>query len=256
MLFRNYYARLRGKFCHTLATHCACRPLQVKLPRAIVSFTFDDFPASALHAGAPILEQYGVAGTYYVSLGLADKDGPVGRYFSESDLPQLLARGHELGCHTFDHRHAWLTPSKEYEQSVIRNRERLQRILPGVDFLSHSYPISYPRPTTKTIASRYFTCARGGGQKPNEQRTDGNHLAAFFIEKSRDNLAAIKAQIDQAKTTSSWLILATHDICNTPSPFGCRPELFAAIVRHAIEVGVTVLPVSRAIAQLRPGSSQ
>jgi peptidoglycan/xylan/chitin deacetylase (PgdA/CDA1 family) len=36
----------------------------------MISFTFDDFPRSALHVAGRILEDHGIAGTYYVSLGL------------------------------------------------------------------------------------------------------------------------------------------------------------------------------------------
>ena len=63
----------------------------------IVSFTFDDFPRSALHVGGEILRARGFAGTYYASLGLVDRDSPVGRIFSVYDLKSLLAQGHELG---------------------------------------------------------------------------------------------------------------------------------------------------------------
>jgi peptidoglycan/xylan/chitin deacetylase (PgdA/CDA1 family) len=251
---RHLYHRALNRYRRMVSTNFGCQPIQIKLPHPVVSFTFDDFPASAFHIGAPILEKYRVTGTYYTSLGLAGKTGPVGRYFSEADLPELLDRGHELGCHTFDHSHAWNTSSRDYEQSIVRNRERLGIILPQTEFGSHSYPISYPKPRTKTNTAKYFRCARGGGQCSNTRATDANYLAAFFIEKSRDNLPTIKAQIDHANTTSSWLILATHDLCDEPSPFGCTPELFEAIVRHACEVGVPILPVSsafRLLSQLR-----
>lgn len=250
MSLTNFYARLQGKYRRTLCTYCAHRRIPIKLSRPIVSFTFDDFPASAYHVGAAILEKYGITGTYYTSLGLAGKVGPVGHYFSESDLPGLISRGHELGCHTFDHCHAWLTPPGEYEQSIVRNRERLRSILPGAVFTTHSYPINYPRPHTKTIASKYFQCVRGGEQRANESVADANYLLAFFIERSRGKFPAIKAQIDHAKATSSWLIFATHDLSSAPSPFGCTPELFEAVVSYAVGTGIRVLPVSRAFALL------
>ncbi len=250
MTFQSFSDRLQGKIRRTLCTYCARRPVQIKLPHPVVSFTFDDFPASAYQAGGAILEKYGLAGTYYASLGLAGRDGPVGRFFSESLLPELLAHGHELGCHTFDHHHAWLTSPQEYERSIIRNRQRLEQILPDSAFTSHAFPKSYARPSNKAIMSKYFPFGRGCGQSASRGTDDANFLAAFFIEKSRDNLPTITAQIDQAKSTSSWLIFATHDICDAPSPFGCRPELFEAIVRYTVEAGIKVLPAAQAFALL------
>ena len=70
---------------------------------SMVSFTFDDFPQSALHIGGSILKSYGVCGTYYAAMGLMDQINGLGRQFSAADLAILLQDGHELGSHTFDH---------------------------------------------------------------------------------------------------------------------------------------------------------
>src|SRR5207247_9743139 len=34
----------------------------------------------------------------------------------------LVARGHELGCHTFAHCHSWDTKTKEFERSILEKR--------------------------------------------------------------------------------------------------------------------------------------
>ena len=39
----------------------------------MVSFTFDDVPKSAATVGAPMLEEYGARGTFYVAGGLVDR---------------------------------------------------------------------------------------------------------------------------------------------------------------------------------------
>ena len=71
--------------------------------RGMVSFTFDDFPASALENGGAILEQRGWRGTYYVATGLMDQSIEVGEAFSAHHLETCAARGHEIGHHTFAH---------------------------------------------------------------------------------------------------------------------------------------------------------
>src|ERR1700761_4440439 len=72
--------------------------------RAIVSFTFDDFPRSAVSNGARILESYGARGTFYAAGSYCGKtiDGIV--QYSKEDLLRLVRDGHEIGCHTFHHR--------------------------------------------------------------------------------------------------------------------------------------------------------
>jgi peptidoglycan/xylan/chitin deacetylase (PgdA/CDA1 family) len=214
--------------------------------RSIVSFTFDDFPRSALFTGGAILERYGLAGTYYASMGLMKQMTPTGEIFDPEDLPRLLERGHELGCHTFDHCPAWETSPAAFEASVIRNAGALGQLLPGAAFRTLSYPISYPRPETKRQCARHFVCCRGGSQTFNTGTVDLNYLSAFFLEQSRDHPKAIKTVIDATVRAGGWLIFATHDVCDQPTQFGCTPGLFENIVHHAVKSGAEVLPVHRA----------
>ena len=46
------------------------RPLAIAGRGPIISFTFDDFPRSALYTGGAILERFGLNGTYYAAFGL------------------------------------------------------------------------------------------------------------------------------------------------------------------------------------------
>jgi len=251
MAIQIFWDRVKQRIRREASLRFGKRPVSLAISRPIVSFTFDDFPLSALQVGGAILEDHGFAGTFYTSLGLAGMQGPVGRYFSEADLSGLLERGHELGCHTYDHCDAWLTPARDYEASILRNRQELQRVLPGAAFASHSYPISYPRPSAKAVVGHHFCCARGGEPGANGRKSDANSLHAIFIEKAGGDLAVTKRYIDHAVAAGSWLILATHDVSETPSPFGCGPQVFSELVRFIAAAGITVMPVSRVFASLR-----
>ena len=70
---------------------------------AVISFTFDDFPASAAHIGAEIIERFGARATFYSSFSNSGLDSPSGNIASAADAVDLDARGHEIGCHTFSH---------------------------------------------------------------------------------------------------------------------------------------------------------
>jgi peptidoglycan/xylan/chitin deacetylase (PgdA/CDA1 family) len=176
---------------------------------------------------------------------------PTGEMFSRADLGVLVRDGHDLGCHTFDHCDSWETPSAQFEESMVRNQQALARELPGSALKSLSYPISYPRPKTKRLAARHYSCARGGGQTFNRGFADLNYLKAFFIEQSRDNLDAIRAAIDGNAREQGWLIFATHDVCDTPTRFGCTPRCFEEVVRYASASGAAVLPVQEACRRIR-----
>jgi peptidoglycan/xylan/chitin deacetylase (PgdA/CDA1 family) len=247
--------RLQGRYIRTAARTFFRRPFSVQTQVPIVSFTFDDFPRSALLTGGAILQRYGAVGTYYASFGLMGTEAPTGQIFLREDLDVLLKQGHELGCHTYDHYDSWETESRQFENSVLKNREALEEFCPGVSFQTFSYPISPPRARTKRRVSRHFVCSRGGGQTFNTGATDLNYLASYFLEKSRGEVQPVKDLIDRNREARGWLILDTHDVSETPTPFGCTPSFFEEVVQHAVNSGGRVLPVLGAWAQIRGSSA-
>jgi len=79
------------------------RPIDIAVQGGAVSFSFDDFPKSALATGGAILEKYGVRGTYYAAVGLAGTTGNVGPIADRAEMREAHQRGHELACHTYSH---------------------------------------------------------------------------------------------------------------------------------------------------------
>jgi peptidoglycan/xylan/chitin deacetylase (PgdA/CDA1 family) len=241
----NYYKRNAGRFVFR-------RPFAIRTESPLISFTFDDFPRSAFLTGGAILKSYKVAGTYYAALGLLGTEGPSGPLFILDDLEALIAQGHELGCHTFSHCHAWDSDSHRFKESIVKNGVALRKLFPGAEFRSFSYPISEPRPLIKKKTAEHFLCCRAGGQTLNVGTVDLNQLSAFFLEQSQDDIQIVKGLIDHNRAVKGWTIFATHDICSTPSRYGCTPEFFQEVVRYAVDSGSLVLPVRDAL-QLATG---
>jgi peptidoglycan/xylan/chitin deacetylase (PgdA/CDA1 family) len=255
MAYSHLWARVQGSYQRSAARFFFKRPFAINSPLPFISFTFDDFPRSALLTGGAILKRFGLAGTYYASFGLMGKTAPSGPIFVPEDLKVLLEQGHELGCHTFDHCHSWETTTRVFENSIVENGAALKELLPGASFRTFSYPISPPRPQTKQKTAEHFLCCRGGGQTFNVGMTDLNYLSAFFMEKDRDNPEKLKNLIDENRQARGWLIFVTHDICRVPTPFGCTPEFFEEIVQCAVNSGARILPVVQVWEALRASSS-
>lgn len=244
------WEKWRGRYRRNVHRLFFRRPIAIEAEVPFVSFTFDDFPRSALLTGGTILERFGVRGTFYASLGLMGQKMAPGPMFLPEDLKAVLEQGHELGCHTFCHCHSWETTPGVFEGSVIENQQTLDEYLPGVRFRTFSYPISEPRPRNKQRVGRYFACARGGGQRLNVGTVDRNYLFAFFLEQSRGNSTAVKDLIDQNRRARGWLVFVTHDICYDPSPFGCTPDFFEDVVQSAVNSGARILPLFQAFQAL------
>jgi hypothetical protein len=69
---------LKGKIRRRVVRLVERRPATQTLETPLVSFSFDDAPASAATTGARILESHGARGAYFLSAGLAGQDSPMG----------------------------------------------------------------------------------------------------------------------------------------------------------------------------------
>jgi peptidoglycan/xylan/chitin deacetylase (PgdA/CDA1 family) len=247
---RSLFERLPGAYARRMAKWFGRRPFTLATAEPIISFTFDDFPRSALLAAGSLLEQSAAGGTYFSSLGLMGKQTATGAIFQADDLPFLASRGHELGCHTFHHSPAWGTRPAEYASSVAQNLIGLAKTSPHLQIQTHSYPISYPRPKTKRRIQHRFRACRGGGQTFNHGTVDLNYLNSFFIEQSRDDFTTIEQTIVANAHAGGWLIFSTHDVCNNPSRFGCTPAVFEKVVQSSIRSGARILTMTLALDEL------
>jgi peptidoglycan/xylan/chitin deacetylase (PgdA/CDA1 family) len=247
MSLNRLVSRLQGRYRRTMCKTFGRRPYDLPPGEPLVSFSFDDFPRSALLTAGEILKSHGAIGTYYTSLGLAGSTAPTGEIFQQSDLASLLGDGHELGCHTYSHCPAATTPTAEFEGAVIENRKALHDIIPEARFETLSYPIGSARPRTKQRCGRHFRACRGGGQTYNLGRIDLNLLNAYFIEQSVHVPDDISRIIAANAAAGGWLIFATHDVAEHPTRFGCTPQLFERVVRESRQSGAQVLSVGAAL---------
>jgi peptidoglycan/xylan/chitin deacetylase (PgdA/CDA1 family) len=239
--------RLRRRLHRELGGVLFTRTVSMRNAVPLISFTFDDFPRSAAQVAASILEESGIQGTYYASLGLiGQKESAVGEIFTEDDLAAVLHAGHEVGCHTFEHCNSWTSSANHFERSIIENRQAMKKLFPEVSLRTFSFPYAHPRLGIKRAAARHFLCCRSGGQAINERVVDLNLLNCYFLEQSNGDVDAVTRLIERNRAANGWLILATHDVCDRPSRFGCTPAFFRDIVRAAVSSGARILPVSQA----------
>jgi peptidoglycan/xylan/chitin deacetylase (PgdA/CDA1 family) len=253
----NLLSRIAGKYRRILADQFYRRMAAIKTDVPIISFTFDDAPKSAFNSGCEILMSHGARATFFVSLGLLGSQSEVGTIATSDDLLRAVKEDNELGCHTFDHLDAWQTSTDKFIESVLKNKQAIDTIIPGMKLRTFAYPISEPRPAIKYQLDNYFVCCRGGGQAPNIGMADLNMLKAYFLDKrAKVDITSVRRVIDYNNSCRGWLIFATHDVNDNPSPYGCTQKFFRAVVEYAACSGALILPVGKAWEKLQASNSE
>jgi peptidoglycan/xylan/chitin deacetylase (PgdA/CDA1 family) len=219
----------------------------------IVSITFDDIPASAARAGADILEARGVRGSFYVCGGLDERPWENGPQFSRHDLQRLSDRGHEIGCHTFEHINCTQASATTLAASLDRNQAYVREVLGDTVLSTFAYPYgSYGTPAKLRLQRRFAAC-RGIMPGINAGTIDLGLLKAVAIPNSGGDAGWIAPWLRDARAANGWLILFTHDVRQSPGPFGCTPELLAATVDAILAAGIEILPLKNAIGRVAFG---
>lgn len=225
----------------------AARPAKLRFAEPILSVCFDDFPASAATLGASILEAHGARGTFYAATGLAEQDGPCGVNFSAEDLRRLGAHGHEMGCHTFAHQDCARATAFDTLKDIAANRDALAAMDAPAP-LTLAYPYGETSMALKEALPPRFTCARGVLPGLNVGAADLAQLHAYPLY-GEGGLARATDALKVAAKRKAWMIAFTHDVAETPSPFGTHPADLDALLRAARALGFTILPVAAALAR-------
>jgi peptidoglycan/xylan/chitin deacetylase (PgdA/CDA1 family) len=235
-------------------TNVVTRRIPVKCVRErldgpVASFSFDDFPRSAWTVGGPILERYGAKATYYpagVFCG-AHEDGM--DYFTAEDLVACARAGHEIGCHTFGHRHGSKVSSADLVAEIEQNAAFLARHLGDMPPSSFAYPYGEVTPRTKRLLARLFPVSRGIYPGVNAGTVDLAQLKAIPLEQRSWRAADVERYVAEAVEQTGWIVFFSHDVAAQPSPYGATPEMLEHALDTATRAGLDILPVKHALAR-------
>jgi peptidoglycan/xylan/chitin deacetylase (PgdA/CDA1 family) len=244
-----------GVIRRALVRIAARRPVTGANHGAVISFTFDDFPRTALKSGGEILKAHGLFGTYYAAMAMMDTVNHLGEQFRREDLDVLLRDGHELASHTYGHVSCSKLSTDQFVEDMRKGQRAIQEVT-GECSSNFAYPYGEVTVAGKRMVGQEVWSARGAWGGCNGPEIDLNLLRANKLYGGMEQLMQIQQLILENERRQGWLIFYTHDVQPMPSPYGCDPELLKSVVAFAALHAARILPVKDVVAEFTEAPAQ
>ncbi len=245
----------------TVETHIQPWP---GVARAAVSITFDDAYPSHAEVAAPMLEDHGFRGTFYLIVDKLFQRGKYRRSPSASiETWQAAARrGHEMGSHTMTHEPLDELTYDQARTELHDSREALENLFVGMDVVSLAYPFSRTDALVRDVTAGIYTSGRLGpppeGAVPHNDplQLDLLELESMFLC-TGDSPAYWNEAVERAVQEQGWLIETLHAMDEDGF---CRISAvdFAAHLAHLSSLAdqIWVAPVSDVVRRLEHWRNQ
>lgn len=191
-------------------------------PVAKVSFTFDDGLTDALTKAAPVLANYGYAGTSYaisscvgtVGTCAADTDAS---YMTWPQITQLQNTYHwEIGSHSVSHPLMTEITTAKLEKEVRDSKQTFATH--NITTTAFATPYGDYNPTVQAAVAKYYSSHRGFADQQYDNDWPYNESLLYVKQvQAGVSLAQVKSYIDAAKQNKQWLVLVFHGIADVPS---------------------------------------
>ena len=238
------YRKIHGKVSRYLARHVATKKLAMRNAKPIISFTFDDVPASACEAGVPIIERCGIRGTFYIAGAGFGRNSPVGMLATLDQLRTIWQRGHEIGCQTHYHSAVSQLTRDQLQREFTDNQAVLKKIDADLPVRNFAYPYGDLSFGARRQLEALFDCCRSVDNGINSGVANLGALKSYPLENASLDRSKIAALIAETVRINGWLIFFSHDVSDRPSRYGIDPGLLDWAVQAAKRSGAVVLPIA------------
>jgi len=189
--------------------------------RAAISLTFDDARFSQVERGLPILDEYGVKATFYVSIEPLEERLDAWK--------RAAANGHEIGNHSLTHPCSGNFPFigeralENYTLDMMRNELEesnniIERLL-GVRPVSYAYPcgqkyVGRGRDVKSyvPVVAEGFLAGRGWMDEWANDPTFCDMAQLMAMELDGKDFEQVKQLFDRTLANGGWLVFCGHDI--------------------------------------------
>lgn len=237
---RRLAALILSAACVTLAVTAVAAPAAKAATHPLtVSLTFDDSDLDQYTNALPILQQYGMHGTFYVITGYI---GVNPAYLTQPELQAIANAGNEIAGHTVLHPFLTQLNSDEAAREICQSRNTL--LSWGYPVTDFAYPYSDYNQSVENIVQQ---CGYNSGRldenlvSPKSCQdcdvTDTMPPPDPYAINTPDSiqtdwtLADMENLVSNAENTGGWLPIVFHHICeNNCDAYATTPEIFSSFL--------------------------
>ena len=217
-------------------------PDPTPVQKGMISITFDDGWISQYTNGYPLLEQYNVPGTFYMTTMYFDSQIYTS-FMSEDNVRELHARGHEIGSHTVTHPRLTTLSVDDLMYELETSKRVLEAVISApVSSFAYTYG-EHNGTVIDAVINTGYKSARTTDAGRNNSTADPYRLKSLS-PRIDTPLSEIYQAIDQAYTGDEWLIIALHEIDTNGRQYANAPEYLEAILSYIQTIGIKPVTVT------------
>jgi len=214
--------------------------------RGLLTITFDDGWEDNPQTALPIMQQYGFKSNQYYATTYIENprvDDP------KTFIGQFIDDGHEIGSHSITHADLTTLSAQDLIHELEGSKQFLEDYLEiSIDHFATPYG-AYNTAVNREIMNHYDTHRTVDIGYNSKDNFDVRVLKSMSILPAT-TADEVKAWARKAKEEKLWLILLYHRVADDPNPYDTTPALFAAQMQAIDDVGIPVVTVSEAVAEI------
>ncbi len=214
--------------------------------RGIVSLTFDDGWEDNYTTALPMMAEYGILSTqYYATTFIANSD-------ETYKIDAFVEAGHEIGSHTVTHPFLSQIDVESMRQELLDSRTLLEGFYGEGNVKHFASPYGdYDETVLEQIADFYDTHRSTDEGYNSKDNLDLMNLRVQNVKNTTTSAEMIE-WINRAYQDGTWLVIVLHRVDGDPGAYDTTPEVFGEAIAAIDELGVAVLPVKDALAEILP----
>ena len=214
--------------------------------RGIISIAFDDNYQNQYDYAFPLMEEYGIVGTFYV----CTQNIGVSGYMSSVQLQTIASSGNEIGSHSHTHTSFTLLTLNEINYECTHSKEILDGY--GLTVNNFAYPNGVTNDNIDSIVSEHYRSGRTAYVGPYVMAAPTNQFrVSGFSAETADStaLTLLKGMVDQVYQANGWAIIFFHNIIPNvyTQPYTTSAEDFESFLSYLVSKGVRTSTVNQAL---------